>query len=32
MRDGAVTAPPAVRPIETYPARVLDGNVEVRLP
>ncbi len=32
VRDGAVTAPPAVRPIETYPARVLDGNVEVRLP
>ncbi|MGH8982820.1 MAG: non-heme iron oxygenase ferredoxin subunit [Acidimicrobiia bacterium] len=32
VRDGAVKAPPAIKPIETYPARVRDANVEVRLP
>jgi 3-phenylpropionate/trans-cinnamate dioxygenase ferredoxin subunit len=31
VRDGAVKAPPAVKPIDTYPARVSDGNVEVAL-
>jgi 3-phenylpropionate/trans-cinnamate dioxygenase ferredoxin component len=32
VRDGSVLAPPAIRPLETYPARVVDGRVEVVLP
>ena len=32
VRDGEPTAPPAVRPVATYPARVRDGSVEVLLP
>lgn len=32
VRDGAVKAPPAVKPIATYPARVRDGVIEVALP
>jgi 3-phenylpropionate/trans-cinnamate dioxygenase ferredoxin subunit len=32
VRDGSVTAPPAVKPIATYAARVRDGIIEVELP
>jgi 3-phenylpropionate/trans-cinnamate dioxygenase ferredoxin component len=32
VRDGAVKAPPAVKPVATYLARVRDGAVEVELP
>jgi 3-phenylpropionate/trans-cinnamate dioxygenase ferredoxin component len=32
VRDGSVKAPPAVKPIATYAARVRDGVVEVELP
>jgi 3-phenylpropionate/trans-cinnamate dioxygenase ferredoxin subunit len=31
VRDGAVKAPPAVKPIATYATRVRDGAVEVEL-
>lgn len=31
VRDGAVKAPPAVKPIATYPVRVRDGVIEVAL-
>jgi 3-phenylpropionate/trans-cinnamate dioxygenase ferredoxin subunit len=29
IRTGAVTAPPAEEPVRSYPARVVDGRVEV---
>jgi 3-phenylpropionate/trans-cinnamate dioxygenase ferredoxin subunit len=32
VRDGAVKAPPAVKPIARYATRVRDGAVEVELP
>ena len=32
VRDGSVQALPAVRPIASYPVRVVDGRVEVLLP
>jgi 3-phenylpropionate/trans-cinnamate dioxygenase ferredoxin subunit len=32
VRDGSVQALPAVRPIASYPVRVLDGRIEVQLP
>jgi 3-phenylpropionate/trans-cinnamate dioxygenase ferredoxin component len=32
VRDGAVKTPPALRPVTTYPVRVRDDAVEVRLP
>lgn len=32
VRDGTVLTPPAIRPLPTYPTRVVDGQVEVRLP
>lgn len=32
VRDGAVKAPPAVKPIATYAVRVHDGVIEVALP
>ena len=32
VRDGSVLAPPAVRPIETYPARITGTRVEVQVP
>ena len=31
VRDGSVVALPAVRPLATYPVRVVDGAVEVEL-
>ena len=31
VRDGAVKAPPAIKPIETYPVRIRDTDVEVQL-
>lgn len=31
VRDGAVSTPPAVRPVTTYPVRVRGDAVEVRL-
>ena len=31
VRDGSVVALPAVRPLPTYPVRVVDGAVEVEL-
>jgi len=31
VRDGTVQAPPAVRPLPTYPVRVRDGVVDVQL-
>lgn len=31
IRDGSVTGAPATRPIESYPLRVVDGRIEVRL-
>jgi 3-phenylpropionate/trans-cinnamate dioxygenase ferredoxin subunit len=31
VRDGSVVAPPAVRPLATYPVRVVDDGVEVDL-
>jgi 3-phenylpropionate/trans-cinnamate dioxygenase ferredoxin subunit len=31
VRDGSVVAPPAVRPLATYPVRVVDGGVEIAL-
>jgi len=31
VRDGSVLAPPAVRPLPTYPVRVVNGVVEVAL-
>lgn len=32
VRDGTVKAQPAVRPLETYPARERDGEIEVQVP
>jgi 3-phenylpropionate/trans-cinnamate dioxygenase ferredoxin component len=32
IRDGVAKAPPAMRPVTTYPVRVLDDAVEVQLP
>ncbi len=32
VRDGTVNAPPAVRPLPTYPVRVRDGVVDVQVP
>jgi len=32
VRDGTVKAPPAVRPLATYPVQVHDGIVDVRIP
>ncbi|MGQ0803954.1 MAG: non-heme iron oxygenase ferredoxin subunit [Actinomycetota bacterium] len=32
VRDGTVKAPPAVRPLETYPVREGDGQIEVQVP
>jgi 3-phenylpropionate/trans-cinnamate dioxygenase ferredoxin subunit len=32
VRDGAARTPPAVKPVATYPVRVRDEAVEVRLP
>jgi 3-phenylpropionate/trans-cinnamate dioxygenase ferredoxin subunit len=32
VRDGSVVAPPAVRPLPTFPVRIVDGQVEVALP
>jgi 3-phenylpropionate/trans-cinnamate dioxygenase ferredoxin component len=31
VRDGSVEAPPAVRPLPTYPVRVRDGVVDVQV-
>jgi len=31
VRDGSVKAPPAVRPLPTYPVRVRDHGVEVQI-
>ena len=31
VRDGSVKAPPAVRPVETYPVCVRDGTVEIQV-
>jgi 3-phenylpropionate/trans-cinnamate dioxygenase ferredoxin subunit len=32
VRDGSVKAPPAVRPLPSYPVRVRDGVVDVQVP
>lgn len=32
VRDGAVVAPPAIRPIGTYPVRIVGRRVQVELP
>ncbi|GAB3258750.1 non-heme iron oxygenase ferredoxin subunit [Kineosporia babensis] len=32
LRTGAATNPPAQKPIDTYPVRVVQGEVEVALP
>jgi 3-phenylpropionate/trans-cinnamate dioxygenase ferredoxin subunit len=32
VRDGSVLTPPAIRPLPTFPVRVLDGRIEVALP
>jgi 3-phenylpropionate/trans-cinnamate dioxygenase ferredoxin subunit len=32
VRDGSVLAPPAIRPLPTFPVRVIDGRVEVAVP
>ena len=29
VRDGSVVTPPAVRPLATFPVRVVDGRVEI---
>lgn len=30
LRTGAVTAPPAFEPVDTFPVRVVDGMIQVR--
>lgn len=32
VRDGAVLGPPAMKPLRTFPVRVVDGMIEVELP
>lgn len=32
VTTGAVKALPAVRPVRTYPTRVIDGHIEVEIP
>ena len=32
IRTGRAVVPPAVEPVETFPARVVDGYVEIALP
>ncbi|MGE5596026.1 MAG: non-heme iron oxygenase ferredoxin subunit [Hyphomicrobiales bacterium] len=32
MRSGRATALPAVRPVASYPLRVVDGELEIQLP
>lgn len=32
VRDGTVLGPPALKPLRTFPVRVVDGVIEVALP
>ncbi len=32
IRDGSCTAPPARKPIRSFPLRIVDGRIEVALP
>jgi 3-phenylpropionate/trans-cinnamate dioxygenase ferredoxin component len=32
VRDGSVLTPPAIRPLPTFPVRVVDGRIEIALP